>query len=86
VRERLAVRGQRGRPAGRDQDVLGDDVGGPGGLGVVDDVGRVGTRLEQRLEDRGVQPAARRDRNARDDRVARELDDVVNAAVWPTSQ
>ena len=40
---------------------------------MVDDVGRIGVGREQRREDLGVQPPARRCRNARADRVAREL-------------
>ena len=50
-RVRLAVRLQLGRPARGDERVLADDVVGAGRLGVVDDLGRVGVRGEQRAHD-----------------------------------
>ena len=70
---RLAVRVERRRPPGRDERIVGDDVLRARGLGVVDDVGGIGIGCEERREDLGVEPPARRDRDARSDRVAREL-------------
>ena len=40
---------------------------------MVDDVGRVGVGREQRLQDLGMEPPAGRGRDARADRVTREL-------------
>ena len=77
---RLAVRVERRRPPRGDERVVGDDVLRARGLGVVDDVGRVGVGREQRREDLGVQPPPRRDRDARPDRVARELVPEANVA------
>ena len=69
----LAVRVECRRPSGSDERVLGDDVLGAGGFGVVDDVGGVGVRGQQGLEDLGVEAAPRGGRDARPDRIAREL-------------
>ncbi len=73
VRVRLAVRLERGGAAGGDERVRGDAIARAGGLGVVDDVRRIGTGGQQGVEDLAVQPAPRRDRKARPDRVARQL-------------
>ena len=70
---RLAIRLQRRRTARGDERVVGDDVLRARGFRVVDDVGRVGIRLEQRLEDLGVEAAPRRDREARPERVPCQL-------------
>ena len=78
VRERLAVRAERHRAARRDQRVLGDDVRRTRRLRVVDDVRRVCAGLEKRLEDLAVQAPSLGDREARPDRVPRELVPVVD--------
>ena len=80
VRVRLAVRLQRRRSPRGDERVLGDDVLRARGLRVVDDVGRIGVRGQQRLEDLGVQAAPRGDRDARPDRVPRQLVPEANVA------
>ena len=70
---RLAVRLERRRPPRGDERVLGDDVLGARGLGVVDDVAGSAFAASSACEDLGVQPPPRRDREARPDRVPRQL-------------
>ena len=70
---RLAVRVERRRPPRRHERVVRNDVLGARRFGVVDDVGRVGVGCQEGREDLGVEPPSGRDRDARPDRVAREL-------------
>ena len=70
---RLSVRLEGGGPARRDQRVLTHDLVLPGGLGVMDDLGRVCARGQQRAEHVRVEPPARRGRYRRQDGVAGQL-------------
>ena len=70
---RLAVRVDRRRAPRRHERIVGDDALGARRFGVVDDVGRVGVGRQERRKDLGVEPPSGRDRDARPDRVAREL-------------
>ena len=70
---RLPVRLEGGGPARGDQRVLTHDLVLPGGLGVMDDLGRVSARGQQRAEHVRVKPPARRGRYRRQDGVAGQL-------------
>ena len=73
MRVRLAIRLQRRCPPRGDERVVGDDVLVARGFRVVDDVGRVCVRRQQRLEDLRVEAASRGDRQARPDRMPCQL-------------
>ena len=70
---RLAIRVDGGRAARGEERVLGDGVVVAGGLGVVDDVGGIGVRRDQRVCDLAMMTSPRGDRDARGDRVPGEL-------------
>ena len=70
---RLPVRLQRRRSPRGDERVLGDDVLGARRFRVVDDVGRIGVGVPQGPEDLGMKTAPRSDREARQDRIPRQL-------------
>ena len=78
MRVRLPVRLERRRPPRGDEREVGDHLVGAGRLRVMHHVGRVGIRREQDVQDLRVQPAAARNRDARPDRVARQLVAEVN--------
>lgn len=73
VRERLPVGVDRRGPTGGDERVVRDDVLRAGGLRVVDDLGRIGARREQGVEDLAVEPPPDSHRQARRDRRPGEL-------------
>ena len=73
VRVRLPVGIERRRVSRGDERVVGDDALGARGLGVVDDVRGVCVGGQQRRKDLAVQPPSRDDRDARPDRVSRQL-------------
>ena len=69
----LPVRPERGGRARGDERVLLDDVIGTGGLGVMDDVGRVCLGSQQSIENIGVKATTRDARQAQADSVARQF-------------
>ena len=70
---RLTVGLQGRSPAGSDERVLADDASCTRPLGVVDDLGRIRLRVDQDVQDLGMQAPSLCDRNARPDRMPRQL-------------